>query len=59
VLFSFDLIESREEVSSRPDISYLRRVIECPSEVGVIGKSFLDTLYGRWYVGLGQRDDFD
>jgi hypothetical protein len=41
------------------DISYLRRVVERPLEVGVIGKGFLDTLYGRRYVGLSQRDDFN
>lgn len=44
---------------SHNDISYLGRVVERPPEVGVIGKGFLDTLYGRRYVDLSQRDDFN
>lgn len=41
------------------DIAYLGRIVECPSEVGIISERSLHTLYGFWDVGLGQWDDLD
>lgn len=40
-------------------IAYLGRIVEYPSEVGIISECSLHTLYGIWDVGLGQRDDLD
>lgn len=35
------------------DIAYLGRIVEYPSEVGIISERSLHTLYGIWDVGLG------
>lgn len=58
-------VELSTTVIASPDaalgngISYLGRIVKCPSEVGVVGKRSLHAVYSTGDIGLGQWDNFD